>query len=148
MPSVPSRTPALPASLSAPMRHLVRLAAVMAVGLLAVVVPASALPKVQKVVSPGGIEAWLMELNDAPLITFRVAFKGGVLQDPDGRYGNTTMTSYMFDEGAGPYDSADLKRRTTRIGVGLGASSNFQFLTVSFSTPSVHKDEAFELLRL
>jgi zinc protease len=143
MQSVPSPVSALRAA-----ARLMGLALVMAVALAAAITPAFALPKVQKVVSPGGIEAWLMQLNDAPLITFRLAFKGGVLQDPNGKYGSTTMTSYMFDEGAGVLSSADLKRRITRIGVGLGASSTYQYLTVSFSTPSVHKEEAFELLRL
>jgi zinc protease len=133
-------------------RRVLRHAAVAAVGLAATiaatVAPATALPKVQKVVSPGGVEAWLMQLNDAPLITMRLAFKGGVLQDPDGKYGTTIMAAYMFDEGAGSYDSADLKRRLTRIGVGLGAGSNTQYTTISFSTPSMYKDEALELLQL
>ena len=129
-----------------------RLAGLALAGVLAIAAaattPALALPKVQKVVSPGGIEAWLMELNDAPLITVRLGFDGGELLDPDGKYGTTAMTAYMFDEGAGPYDSLELKRRITRIGAGLGASNTKEFFYVSFSTPSAYKGEAFELLRL
>ena len=71
-----------------------------------------------------------------------------MLQDPDGKYGTTAMAAYMFDEGAGPYDSAELKRRLTRIGATLGASNTQEYMYVSFSTPSAYKDEAFELLRL
>lgn len=136
--------------LPAPARRLLRLAvtAIATAGLVAAATPVSALPKVQKVVSPGGIEAWLMELHDAPLITFQLDFAGGSLQDPDGKYGATNMVSYMFNEGAGPYDSAELQRRVTRIGATFGAASYLEHYRVSFSTPSVHKAEAFELLRL
>jgi zinc protease len=134
---------------SAVQRLMRRLAHVMvAVALVAAAVPAFALPKVQKVMSPGGIEAWLMELNDAPLITFRIAFNGGDAMDPDGKHGTTTMAAYMFNEGAGSYDSAELHRRLTRIGVGLGASSTKEFFYVNFASPSAYKEEAFELLRL
>jgi zinc protease len=87
------------------------LAFVMAVALAAAAAPAFALPKVQKVMSPGGIEAWLMELNDAPLITVRIAFDGGDAMDPVGKYGTTDRVAYMFDEGAGPYDATELKSR-------------------------------------
>ncbi|MFZ1105736.1 MAG: pitrilysin family protein [Hyphomicrobiaceae bacterium] len=130
------------------LRRLKRLALFAAAALVAITTPALALPKVQKVVSPGGIEAWLMELNDAPLITFRLAFDGGQLLDPAGKYGTTAMAAYMFDEGAGPYDSFELKTRLTRIAANLGASSSTEYMYVSFSTPSAYKDEAFELLGL
>jgi zinc protease len=110
--------------------------------------PVFALPKVQKVVSPGGIEAWLMELNDAPLITFRIAFKGGDTMDPEGKYGTGERVAYMFDEGAGSYDAAELKRRLAGIGASFGASSGRESFNVNFSTPSAYKDEALELLRL
>jgi zinc protease len=130
------------------LRRMARRGLVVAAALVALAAPALALPKVQKVVSPGGIEAWLMELNDAPLITLRLGFDGGELLDPDGKYGTTAMVSYMFDEGAGPYDSFELKRRLTRIGASLGASNSKEYMYVSFATPSAYKDEAFELLRL
>jgi zinc protease len=133
-----ARLPASPARL-----------AVVASALIAAATPVSALPEVQKVVSPAaGIEAWLMELNDAPLITFRFSFEGGALQDADGKYGTAHMAAYLFDEGAGPYDSVELKRRLTRIGALLSAVAHFEFFSVGFSTPSAYKDEALELLRL
>jgi zinc protease len=125
-----------------------RLALFAAAALVAIAAPALALPKVQKVVSPGGVEAWLMELNDAPLITFRLAFDGGQFLDPPGKYGTTAMAAYMFDEGAGSYDSAELKTRLTRIAASLGASNSAEYMYVSFATPSAYKDEALELLRL
>jgi zinc protease len=122
--------------------------ATLAVGLLAATVAAADVPKIQRVVSPGGVEAWLMQYSDAPLITVRLSFAGGTLQPPEGKYGLADMTAYMFDEGAGPYDAAELRRRRLRIGARFAASARSEFFDISFSTPSAHKEEAFELLRL
>ena len=110
--------------------------------------PALALPEVQKVVSPGGIEAWLMELNDAPVITLRLSFKGGDMQNPEGKYGTGDMTGYLFNEGAGPFDTLQIHQKLARIAASFGASSGLEFFSISFSTPSVSKGEAFDLLRL
>ena len=110
--------------------------------------PALALPEVQKVVSPGGIEAWLMELNDAPVITLRVSFKGGDMQNPEGKYGTGDMTGYLFNEGAGPFDTLQIHQKLARIGASFHGSSGLEYFTISFSTPSASKDEAFDLLRL
>ena len=110
--------------------------------------PALALPEVQKVVSPGGIEAWLMELNDAPVITLRLSFKGGDLQNPEGKYGTGDMTGYLFNEGAGPFDSIQIHEKLARIAASFSASSGLEFFSISLSTPSASKEEAFDLLRL
>jgi len=122
--------------------------ATLAVGLAAATAATAEVPKIERVVSPGGIEAWLMRYDDAPLITMRLSFSGGTLQEPREKYGMASMAAYMFNEGAGPYDAAELGRRRSRIGVNLSASSGNEYFEVSFSTPSMYKDEAFELLRL
>jgi zinc protease len=144
MQSIASRLSAPLRACLAPSLGLVLAAA----ALVACAAPGRALPKVQKVVSPAGIEAWLMELHDAPLITLRMSFASGTQQDAPGKFGTATLTSYMFDEGAGPYDSAELKRRLVRIGAAFGAGASYEYLTVSFATPSARKQEALELLRL
>jgi zinc protease len=41
--------------------------------------------KIERVVSPGGIEAWLVESHANPLIAMRFAFRGGAAQDPKGK---------------------------------------------------------------
>jgi zinc protease len=126
--------------------RLVRLAIVAIV--IGLVAPAWALPKVQKVMSPGGIEAWLMELNDADVITMRLSFKGGDMQNPEGKYGTGDMTGYMFNEGAGPFNSLQLHQKLARIGAHFAASSELEYFSINFSTPSAFKEEAFDLLRL
>jgi zinc protease len=135
--------------LAARLHALTRLVGLVIVaGVIGLAAPALALPEVQKVVSPGGIEAWLMELNDAPVITLRLSFKGGDMQNPEGKYGTGDITGYLFNEGAGPFDSLQIHEKLARIGASFHGSSGLELFSISFSTPSASKEEAFDLLRL
>ena len=49
--------------------------------------PAQAMSKIERVVSPGGIEAWLVQERSVPLIALEFSFKGGANQDPAGKPG-------------------------------------------------------------
>ena len=94
------------------------LAAIVIAGILTLAtMPAHALPRAERVVSPGGIEAWLVESRQVPLITMSFSFKGGALQEPADKAGVAYITSFLFNEGAGGMDSQALSRRRQRIGV-------------------------------
>ena len=60
---------------------------------------------VQRVVSPGGIEAWLVEDHTNPIISLELAFRGAAALDPPGREGLANLVSGLIDEGAGDLDS-------------------------------------------
>ena len=60
---------------------------------------------VQKVTSPGGIHAWLVEDYAVPLVAFEFAFRGGSSQDEPGQAGAVSMLAGLLDEGAGDYDA-------------------------------------------
>ena len=60
---------------------------------------AQAMTKIERVVSPGGIEAWLVREPSVPLIAMEFSFKGGANQDPSDRPGVSYMTAAALDEG-------------------------------------------------
>ena len=68
-------------------------------------VPRAVTP-VQRVISPGGIEAWLMEGHEAELITLKLSFEGGAVQEPADKLGVANLVAYYFNEGAGDLDTA------------------------------------------
>lgn len=110
---------------------------------------ASANPgSIQVVKSPGGITAYLVESHNTPLITMRFSFKGGALQDPAGKLGLASLTSYMFNEGAGDILTAEFIDRRDRIGASLGGTADYEAFHVDFETVTEHKDEALGLLAL
>ena len=73
--------------------------------------------KIQRVISPGGIEAWLVESHDNPLIAMRFAFRGGSSQDPQGKEGLAYFVTAMMDEGAGPFDAVGFQERAQALAI-------------------------------
>src|SRR5262245_64544251 len=72
---------------------------------------------INRVTSPGGIESWLVESHDNPLIAMRFAFRGGAAQDPEDRLGLAYFVSGMMDEGAGDLDSVAFQERLQTLAV-------------------------------
>ena len=81
------------------MRALVKHLAVAALGVL-IAGPAGA-TTIERVVSPGGIEAWLVREPSVPLIAINFGFVGGANEDPADKPGVAAMVADLLDEGAG-----------------------------------------------
>src|SRR5437667_67135 len=82
-----------------------RSAALLVAALVSVAVPAHAATNIQRIVSPSGIEAWLVREPSVPLIAIDFSFRGGSSQAPAGKAGLATLMADLLDEGAGEYDS-------------------------------------------
>lgn len=107
-------------------------------------VPVSAMD-IERVVSPGGIEAWLVQEDSIPLVVMEVAWKGGSASDPEGKAGLANMVSALLDEGAGDLDAAAFQARLEDIAARMSFSAKSDDFTASLSTLSEHRDEAFRL---
>ncbi len=110
--------------------------------------PASAMAKIERVVSPGGIEAWLVREPSVPLIAMEFAFKGGANQDPVGKPGVSYMLAATLDEGAGDLDAKAFQTRAERNAVELSFRATRDEIRGSLKVLSNRKDEGFDLLRL
>lgn len=104
--------------------------------------------EVVRVVSPGGIEAWLVEDHIAPVIAVQIAFEGGAALDPEGMAGLAEMTSGLIDEGAGDLDSQAFQGRLDDLSISLSFDAFVDTYRGSMRTLSRNKDEAFSLLSL
>jgi zinc protease len=103
---------------------------------------------IEPVRSPGGIEAWLVEDYANPIVTVAASFKGGAIQDPQGKSGLASLISTMFDEGAGPYDSTEFQARLEELGIQLSYSDRRDRFTVILRTLKPDSEDAFEMLRM
>ncbi|MFZ4809084.1 MAG: M16 family metallopeptidase [Hyphomicrobiaceae bacterium] len=104
--------------------------------------------KIQKVTSPGGIEAWLVEEPKVPLLAMRFLFDGGSSQDPVGKEGLANFLSGMLDEGAGDLDALGFQKRVEDIAMRLSFNDARDAFYGSFETLTANRDAAAELLRL
>jgi zinc protease len=104
--------------------------------------------KIERVVSPAGIEVWLVREPSVPLISLSFSFRGGAAQDPAGKPGTANMATSLLDEGAGPYDSQAFQERLEAKAIELSFNAGQDQVAGSLRTLSENKDEAFDLLRL
>lgn len=108
---------------------------------------AQAMTKIERVVSPGGIEAWLVREPSVPLIAMDFAFKGGANQDPDGKPGVSYMTAATLDEGAGDLDAKAFQDRLERNAVELSFRATRDELRGSLKVLTDRQGEGFDLLQ-
>ena len=115
---------------------------------LASMTPASAAAKVQRLVSPGGIEAWFVQDATVPLVAMEYAFAGGSSQDPADKPGTGSFTANMLDEGAADLDSKAFHERIERRAIEMSFSVTRDHLRGSMRMLKENSEEAFDLLRL
>ncbi|HYA06193.1 MAG TPA: pitrilysin family protein [Xanthobacteraceae bacterium] len=103
---------------------------------------------IERVVSPGGIEAWLVHEPAVPLIAVDFAFGGGAAQDPAGKGGTANLVASLLDEGAGDLDSKTFAERLGRKAIEMHFEAERDHVRGAMRTLSENRDEAFDLLRL
>ncbi|WP_239988526.1 M16 family metallopeptidase [Paramagnetospirillum kuznetsovii] len=103
---------------------------------------------VERVVSPGGVEAWLVQDHANPIIAMEVAFKGGAALDPANKSGLAEMTASLLDEGAGPYDSQAFQQKLEDLVITLHFDAGLDNLRGHLKTLTANRDTAFDLFRL
>jgi zinc protease len=103
---------------------------------------------IERIVSPGGIVAWLVREPAVPLVTVDFAFAGGATQDPTGKAGTAFLMASLLDEGAGDFDQKAFEDRLDRKAVQMSFRADRDHVSGSLRTLSENRDEAFDDLRL
>ena len=103
---------------------------------------------IERVISPGGIEAWLVQSDANPLIAMRFAFRGGASQDPPGQEGLAYFISAMMDEGAGELGAIAFQEREQGLAMRMDFDASRDVMLGNVQTLSANKDQVFDLVRL
>ena len=109
---------------------------------------AEASTKVQQVISPGGIKAYLISEPAIPFMSLAMRFQGGAIGDPEGKEGLANLISGLLDEGAGELDSQAFRTELEDLAIRLSFDAGRDSFAGDLKTLTEHRDRAFELLRL
>jgi zinc protease len=115
---------------------------------LAATTRSEAASRVERVVSPGGIEAYLLSEPSIPFLSLSMHFKGGAALDPEGKEGLSYMISGLLDEGAGELDSQAFRTELEDLAIRLSFDAGRDEFTGRLKTLTDNRQRAFELLRL
>jgi zinc protease len=103
---------------------------------------------IERVVSPGGIEAWLVRQTSVPLVALDFAMIGGANEDPADKAGLAHLVASTIDEGAGDLDAKAYHQRLEDNAIELSFSTNRDHFRGSLRTLSANRELAFDTLRL
>jgi zinc protease len=112
------------------------------------IAPAASAMTIEKIVSPSGIEAWLVREHSVPLVALNYAFHGGSTLDEADKAGTASLAADLLDEGAGDLDGKTFHERLENHAIELGFQVARDYFHGSLRTLNEHRDEAFDLLRL
>jgi zinc protease len=118
------------------------------IGMLAAPMSAAAAAKVERVVSPGGIEAYLLSEPSIPFLSLSLQFRGGAALDPKDKEGLAYMVSGLLDEGAGNLDSQAFRTELEDRAIRLSFDAGRDDFSGRLKTLTKHRERAFELLGL
>ena len=120
--------------------------AVLALFLIAM--PATAQIKIQEVISPGGIKAWLVEEHAIPFIALKVGFRGGTSLDSAEKQGATNLMVGLLEEGTGDMDAAAFLKATEELAANFSYSARRDSVMISARVLTSNAPEALDLLKL
>jgi zinc protease len=121
--------------------------AVLVAAFLAFAAPARA-TEIERVISPAGIEVWLVRETSVPLVALNFSFRGGAAQDPTDKAGLANMVASLLDEGAGDLDSRAFQERIEAKAIELSFTAGLDHFGGSLRTLTENRDEAVALLHL
>ncbi len=106
--------------------------------------PAHAL-EIKKVVSPKGIEAWLVENHALPIIALSAAWERPI--SPKIKTGAVAMMAAMLDEGAADMNWENFRAKLEDRSINMRFDAGHDAVYGEMRTLSENKDTAFRLLR-
>ncbi|MBO6507961.1 MAG: insulinase family protein [Roseibium sp.] len=104
--------------------------------------------EIQRVISPEGVEAWLVEDHTVPIIALNFAFGGGAAQDPQDKQGLTRLLAATMDEGAGELTSEEFQAKLEELSVSISFDAGKDRLYGSMRTLTPTLDETVDLLTI
>ncbi len=109
--------------------------------------PALAYPPVQELRARDGVAVWLIQSDQVPVITMRMAFMGaGYLHDPIGKEGLAELATGMLMEGAGEMDARAFHQALDEYAIGLSFRADDAAMNITLRTLSEHRERAVSLL--
>ncbi|HET7607747.1 MAG TPA: pitrilysin family protein [Gammaproteobacteria bacterium] len=97
--------------------------------------PRLMLPAIEKHELKNGLDVWLVEAHEVPLVQVNLVVHAGSGDDPPSQYGLASLTAAMLDEGAGARSALEIADEIEFLGAELGATSSFDASAVRLNVP-------------
>ncbi|MDQ3799279.1 MAG: insulinase family protein [Acidobacteriota bacterium] len=93
-----------------------------------------------------GLKVVVVEQRRLPLVSFRLAFRSGEINDPQDAIGLTSATTHLLSQGTEKRSSRELAEAVERLGASLSASSSADNTVVSASALTIYRADILKLM--
>jgi len=93
-----------------------------------------------------GLRVVIFQDERLPLVSYRLAFFSGDINDPEGATGLTSAMTSMLTEGTSELTSLQLAEKIERLGASISAGASDDFTTVAASSLSLYAGEILHLM--
>ncbi len=107
--------------------------------------PKLTLPPIEKTKLANGMEIWMVDHRELPLVAMNMVFRTGSVDEPATRTGVAGMASSLLDDGTTTRSAADIANQLQAIGANIGSGSGFDSTNVTLNTLSKNLDKAIDI---
>ena len=108
--------------------------------------PALKLPPLEKRTLSNGLQVWIMGVHKVPTVHLQLAIRSGVTGDPVGKFGVSSLTAAMLDEGAGSRSALDIADAIDFLGAELATTGTADATFVDLHVPVARLGDALPVM--
>ncbi len=108
-------------------------------------IPKFALPPIEKTRLSNGLEVWMVEQNELPIVSMNLVLKTGATNEPDDRTGVANITTALMDDGTKNRSAVDIANQLQSIGAFVNAGGGWDSTNVTMQTLTKNLDKALEI---
>ena len=107
--------------------------------------PKFALPRIEKTKLSNGIDLWMVEQHELPIVSMNMVFRTGSANEPNDKTGVAGITSQMLDDGTATRSAADIVNQLQSIGASIDSGSGWDSTTVSLQTLTKNLEKGLDI---
>jgi len=106
------------------------------------------LPEIHNFSLNNSLRVYYVKKKTLPIVQINLILPAGSIYEPDNKYGLSTLTSMLIDEGAGNLSSLEISDTIDTLGSVLNINSNKEFATISLLTLKENLKKSLEIFSL
>ncbi|MDM7921102.1 MAG: pitrilysin family protein [Pyrinomonadaceae bacterium] len=107
--------------------------------------PKLTLPSIQKAKLTNGLNVWMVQSKELPIVSMNMVINAGGAADPADRSGLAYLTAALLDDGTKTRSAVDIANQLQSIGANLGTGSSWDSASATMQTLTKNLDKALEI---
>jgi zinc protease len=107
--------------------------------------PKFTLPAIEKKKLSNGLNVWIVQRTNLPIVSMNLVLKSGSTQDPDNRSGVASFTANMLNQGTKTRSVGDIANQLQSLGSTVGANAGWDSTNVSLLSLTKNLDQTLDI---